>query len=209
MARRTGRQATEVQRMRERDSILVRKNEHPVVQGVCGPMPVSMVHSATEARMTARDCGDCHACCIHLRLDDRPAHVRCNKLLLDGRCSCYAERPDACRDFYCLWRLGFVSEAMRPDKCGVLVHAARNQIGGHGINVVECEPGALDRELHLRDACKQLECRLVAFNWRDGRGSLYSRDAEWIADLRRKNPKLALPDDIDRIELTIDEGDKK
>ena len=151
-----------------------------------------------------RQCKTCHACCTHLSIDElgKAAHVRCQYLKPSG-CRRYNERPETCRDFMCLWRTGGFSQAMRPDKCGVLIHVARNEIGGTGINVVECEAGALDREVHLVDAVLSIECVLVTCRYRDGRLRLYSKDARWIDDVRRRNPALQLPEDISALDMMV------
>jgi hypothetical protein len=54
---------------------------------------------------------------------------------LDGRnstarCSIYADRPGACRQYTCLWRDGLFDEEDRPDKSGVIAHCDRLNEGG-------------------------------------------------------------------------------
>lgn len=82
------------------------------------------------------------------------------------------------------------------------MHAVRNELGGIGVNVVECQAGALDRQTQLVEQVKQYDCMLVTSRYRDGRSRLYSRNAVWIADLRQRNPVLNVPEDLDAIELT-------
>lgn len=149
-----------------------------------------------------RLCGPCHACCVHLSIEDfqKVAHLPCQHLRSTG-CRIYKRRPVTCREFLCLWRLGVLPESKRPDLCGVLVHAARNDIGGVGVNVVECESGALDREVHVVDALKTLDCVLLTRRYRDGRSRLYSKDTRWIEDLRCRNPVLNLPEGLASIEI--------
>lgn len=150
----------------------------------------------------APSCGQCHACCINLRIDrlSKPEHEPCVHLRAHG-CVRYRRRPVVCREFVCEWCRNGWDEALRPDLSGVLVHAVRNQVGGVGVNVVECAPGALDRMSSLVERVKQYNCMLVTLVYRDGRSRLYSRNAVWIDDLRRRNPLLSLPKKIDAIEL--------
>lgn len=74
-----------------------------------------------------RDCGDCHACCIHLPIaageacpDEKPAGMLCPNL---GDCGCliYQTRPATCRQFRCVW----LAEpawplSWRPEQAGLL-----------------------------------------------------------------------------------------
>jgi hypothetical protein len=56
----------------------------------------------------------------------KPAHEKCNHCTSSG-CSIYADRPEACATFECLWlasqkvpSLAFPA-ALRPDRCGVVI----------------------------------------------------------------------------------------
>jgi|GEM_PF-5888600 len=102
----------------------------------------------------------------------------------------------------------FQYDAFRPDKCGIVVHVARNSIGGYGINVIEYEPDAFERprSLLLLDACLTIagmDCRLVTFCYRNGYQRLFSKDSDWIEDVRRKNPRMGLPAGIEAIDMKI------
>lgn len=117
--------------------------------------------------MENRECGVCHACCIHLPIGDKPAHVPCADLR-DGCCQVYAERPDTCRRFRCFWLQGWLWPAARPDRCGVLLQPV---VDHHGLrlNAIECEPEALERNPMIVDGCKFLPCWLVREYYLDGR----------------------------------------
>jgi hypothetical protein len=65
----------------------------------------------------SRQCGPCSLCCHSMGVptigkapDERCAHLR------QQRCAVYAERPQECRDFACLWLQGALPNALRPDK---------------------------------------------------------------------------------------------
>jgi Fe-S-cluster containining protein len=72
-------------------------------------------------------CGACHACCVVLpirEIDQKPAGVPCKHLCPSqgGCCGIYAERPDVCSGFECLWKMGFLKgpETYRPDQIGLM-----------------------------------------------------------------------------------------
>jgi hypothetical protein len=72
-----------------------------------------------------RECGDCVACCdiLEIRSPDlqKPAHVLCPHCV-SGGCGIYENRPNVCRDWFCLWRrIEALPDEMRPDKCGVVL----------------------------------------------------------------------------------------
>ena len=98
-----------------------------------------------------RTCGDCTACCTTQGVKElgKPAGVPCAYLALNhtetetetettaslfarsarsavhgtlvGGCSRYATRPEGCRAWSCLWRLGMFDKALdRPDKRGLV-----------------------------------------------------------------------------------------
>jgi len=73
-----------------------------------------------------RSCGTCFACCVVLGITALRKYPGQTCKHLDGRnasklCTIYESRPQACSGFECGWRLGFGSDFMRPDQCGVLV----------------------------------------------------------------------------------------
>ena len=73
---------------------------------------------AATARDSGRACGPCTACCTTMRVDalGKPANVRCPHA--GTGCGIYPTRPDECRTYYCLWRLGVDEEDERPDRSG-------------------------------------------------------------------------------------------
>jgi uncharacterized cysteine cluster protein YcgN (CxxCxxCC family) len=82
-----------------------------------------------------RSCGPCAACCIHLSIDDpalkKAADVVCPNYDTRAKgCSIYADRPAACRTFYCAWRLlPELGNDWRPDICGILIRLNRTPDG--------------------------------------------------------------------------------
>ncbi len=62
-----------------------------------------------------RECGDCAMCCHLLSIDSIqvPADTRCPHQTATS-CTIYADRPDECRDFECLWLQGHVPWNLKP-----------------------------------------------------------------------------------------------
>jgi len=59
----------------------------------------------TPALVPGRQCGTCTLCCKVLRIDEveNPAGQWCKHCAPGKGCRIHPERPDSCRDFYCLW----------------------------------------------------------------------------------------------------------
>lgn len=71
-----------------------------------------------------KPCGECYACCIHLGVVELHKHggQTCKHLTgagaADKRCGIYAQRPNACAKYVCLYAAGLMP--YRPDVCGIL-----------------------------------------------------------------------------------------
>lgn len=109
-----------------------------------------------------RSCGPCTACCTALAVRelDKPRYCACPRLGASG-CAEYANRPDSCRDYQCLWLQGFLGEEDRPDRLGVIVTVtrdpARPELGNLPM-IVECVDGAL-RQPRVIEAIRQFRQR--------------------------------------------------
>ena len=73
-----------------------------------------------------RVCGECSACCVHLRIDtkelQKQAGVPCPHLEPGRGCGIHDHWPRICREWFCGWRqFDYLPESMRPDKSGVIV----------------------------------------------------------------------------------------
>jgi len=70
-----------------------------------------------------RICAECAACCRSLIVEElsKPTNTKCR--FQDIGCLVYHNRPKSCRGFDCAWKInmiGFESESMRPDRCGIV-----------------------------------------------------------------------------------------
>ena len=55
--------------------------------------------------MAENKCGICTACCKTMRVEElnKPPSVWCSHCVKGTGCSIYQDRPQACRDFRCVW----------------------------------------------------------------------------------------------------------
>lgn len=71
-----------------------------------------------------RRCRTCSECCFALAVKEleKPDKTHCKHCKTGSwkPCSIYEDRPDACREFECLWHAGFFTSNDRPDKIGVV-----------------------------------------------------------------------------------------
>lgn len=72
-----------------------------------------------------RACGPCMACCTCMRIGEleKPIDTHCpNEQAVGGGCSIYAQRPQSCAAFECLWLQGLVTgdDRRRPDQLGLI-----------------------------------------------------------------------------------------
>jgi Fe-S-cluster containining protein len=77
----------------------------------------------------ARECGDCSLCCKvpQIRQLNKPADHWCPHWVKDKGCGIYAERPEVCRDFQCMWLLGDLPDKYNPRKVRAIVFATRGK----------------------------------------------------------------------------------
>ena len=85
--------------------------------------------------MTERTCGECYRCCVAFGISEIKKYQDQSCRHLDGRnptarCSIYADRPVACRQYTCLLGDGLFDEEDRPDKSGVIAHCDQLNEGG-------------------------------------------------------------------------------
>ena len=97
--------------------------------------PLTLIVAESQRLEATRQCGACTACCFLPRIqknedglpllpEGKIGYTACEHLGCTG-CSRYEERPNVCRDFFCLWRSGHIlgDERRRPDQLGVMFTA--------------------------------------------------------------------------------------
>jgi hypothetical protein len=76
------------------------------------------------AGLSPNPCGDCTACCTVLSVKelDKSPHSPCDHLAGSG-CGRYESRPGSCRNWSCLWLLGYIlgEQQHRPDLLGLIL----------------------------------------------------------------------------------------
>lgn len=124
----------------------------------------------------ARDCGLCRACCTTQEVEAlpggagdeflrKPKDTACPHLASDPNdkgCTIYADRPQACRDWMCVWRSGspVLEGSERPDRIGVVLDTVvRKDLPFSFLVAVAADPSAADACLTMAE--KTIE-RLVS-----------------------------------------------
>lgn len=95
------------------------------------------------SRDIAPSCGSCTLCCTVMKVTMpeyvKPAHETCSQCSTKG-CGIYADRPEVCATFQCLWLATQQAPAfalprtMRPDRCGVMI-----DLNSAGTILAHCE----------------------------------------------------------------------
>ena len=107
-----------------------------------------------------RKCGSCGVCCNLMRVEalDKPVRTNCTHFrvirpTMGGRCRKYADRPDECRNFVCLWLTDYgVDRLMKPDRSGLLIVGYRlDGPVGQVVAVLEKKEGAFAAHLSELD----------------------------------------------------------
>lgn len=75
--------------------------------------------------LPGRSCGECTVCCVALKIDDpalrKSAGVACVHMLPGKGCALHPRHPKTCQSWICGWRFLQLSDAMRPDRSGILL----------------------------------------------------------------------------------------
>jgi hypothetical protein len=90
---------------------------------------------AAHPASALRQCGPCTACCTVMGVVElnkgnyQPCSFNC------GSCAIYESRPTMCREWSCVWLLGFIKgdEPTRPDQLGLIFN--RETLGGRHLLV--------------------------------------------------------------------------
>ena len=70
-------------------------------------------------------CGSCNVCCAGTLIADIHGHKMGNgtpcHFLKNEKCSIYSDRPEVCREYYCLYAQDIIPNLQRPDTNGIMV----------------------------------------------------------------------------------------
>jgi hypothetical protein len=113
-----------------------------------------------------RECGECNLCCktIATRQIDqngvefiKPEWEWCpNASRTGGGCEIYADRPQSCAKWECMWLMGFGTEEMRPDKLEA-IPVARDVDGVLTLEFYEEKAGAMQTDLGIDATAAAIE----------------------------------------------------
>lgn len=122
-----------------------------------------LIAKQVEKALAAHPCGTCDACCTVMQVEaiGKAEGVPCPALKAQkgqgaSGCSCYAKRPDSCKTFNCVWRVGLLDQTSkpdiegRPDKLGIMFDV--NDTHATGIQLLvarEVWKGAIDAAMPL------------------------------------------------------------
>lgn len=92
-----------------------------------------------------RKCARCTGCCTVLAVEeiDKPDGVSCKHEIKHRGCGIYDTRPNQCRNFLCLWKLGLGSSKDAPDKIGVVFDSYTDDRGRTVLRAAEMWSGAM------------------------------------------------------------------
>lgn len=86
-----------------------------------------------------RTCGDCTLCCKVMAIETlaKPAGSWCQHCKPGRGCAIYADRPDECADFACLWLANdLLDERWRPNQSKLVVTTSDDGVE------IRCDPGS-------------------------------------------------------------------
>jgi hypothetical protein len=89
---------------------------------------------AARKKVTGRECGSCSLCCKLLDVPEagKPNHEWCPHCRPGHGCRIYAQRPDICRGFACLWLCDSSLGGMWfPAKAKIVAHFHIDRKNGH------------------------------------------------------------------------------
>ncbi len=107
------------------------------------------VAAPSPSNPNARVCGDCTACCRVMAVTalGKSAGEPCRHQQ-GGGCGVYARRPEACREFHCLWLRddrGIFDASHRPDRLGLVLGDRDDGTGARtAVAAREVRPGAAE-----------------------------------------------------------------
>jgi hypothetical protein len=87
-------------------------------------IPIEDLYESENPLVPGRICGSCMMCCTVMQVDElnKPAGVTCSHAVVGQGCTIRDQRPQACRRFFCGWRLDpNIDSLWKPDIAGFLL----------------------------------------------------------------------------------------
>jgi hypothetical protein len=87
-------------------------------------IPLEDLYESENPLVPGRTCGSCMLCCtvMHVPELNKPAAVMCSHAVAGKGCTIRDQRPQACRRFFCGWRLDpNIDSLWKPSICGFVI----------------------------------------------------------------------------------------
>lgn len=130
---------------RERRALRVIERPKPT-EGLTIPQAIYGYITQTQ---TQRPCNGCTECCSATGVQalGKPPQCVCEHET-DKGCSIYGRHPYECKEYSCLWRMGWGGEGDRPDRLGIMLHLDRDpwhpdDLLHSSIKLLELKPDAI------------------------------------------------------------------
>ena len=132
-----------------------------------------------------RSCGECSLCCKVLAIKEleKPDQEWCKHVIKKKGCAIYADRPQVCKDFMCLWldEKSKFPDSYRPDKIGAVFLPFDKPGGRQGlICYVDRQRPGIIYEQPLRDLLQTLSTRLQILVSFGGKKVMTKLGKQWI-----------------------------
>jgi hypothetical protein len=88
-------------------------------------------------------CLDCNMCCKLPEIPNfKKGYAWCKNCNIGFGCKTYNDRPQKCKDFYCLYSFGLTD--LKPNKCGFFIFPERKEATEHKIMTIYAEEHKLN-----------------------------------------------------------------
>jgi hypothetical protein len=87
-------------------------------------IPLEDLYESENPLVPGRTCGSCMLCCTVMNVDElnKPGGVTCRHAVTGQGCTIRDQRPQACRRFFCGWRLDpNIDSQWKPNICGFVI----------------------------------------------------------------------------------------
>jgi hypothetical protein len=87
-------------------------------------IPLEDLYESENPLVPGRTCGSCMLCCTVMNVEElnKPGGVTCSHAVVGSGCTIRDQRPQACRRFFCGWRLDPNLDSLwKPNICGFVI----------------------------------------------------------------------------------------
>lgn len=118
-----------------------------------------------------RKCGTCTYCCTTIGIEGKPAGTACQHEIRGRGCAINDTKPDQCKHYFCLWKIGFGNSKDSPRETGIIVDGGSDNDGKDILRVFEVWNGALregTRAFQFVQSLIRPPARAIVFFFKDG-----------------------------------------